>query len=80
MTRDEHGHAEPEGETRPWGPYPVLPTTDPERGALLLRNLGDGTFEDVVAAAGVTNERFDKGWPGATTTTAGPTSTSPTWT
>jgi hypothetical protein len=33
-----------------------MPTTDPERGALLLRNRGDGTFEDVSAAAGLAGQ------------------------
>ncbi len=33
-----------------------MPTTDPERGALLLRNRGDGTFEDVSDAAGLAEQ------------------------
>jgi hypothetical protein len=33
-----------------------MPTTDPERGALLLRNRGDGTFEDVSDAAGLADQ------------------------
>jgi hypothetical protein len=33
-----------------------LPTTDPQRGALLLRNRGDGTFEDVSGAAGLADQ------------------------
>jgi hypothetical protein len=33
-----------------------LPTTDPERGASVLRNRGDGTFEDVSDAAGLTEQ------------------------
>ena len=33
-----------------------MPTTDPERGALLLRNRGDGTFEDVSETAGLTDQ------------------------
>ena len=40
----------PDGEVV-WGPSP----------ARLYRSLGDGTFEDVAAGAGVTNERFCKG-------------------
>jgi hypothetical protein len=32
------------------------PTTDPTRGASLLRNRGDGTFEDTSAAAGLTEQ------------------------
>ena len=33
-----------------------MPTTDPERGALFLRNRGDGTFEDVSDQAGLTDQ------------------------
>ena len=33
-----------------------MPTTDPERGALLLRNRGDGKFEDVSARAGLSDQ------------------------
>ena len=33
-----------------------MPTTDPERGASLLRNRGDGTFEDVSEAAGLADQ------------------------
>ncbi len=33
-----------------------MPTTDPERGALLLRNRGDGRFEDVSDAAGLADQ------------------------
>jgi hypothetical protein len=33
-----------------------MPTTDPERGALLLRNRGDGRFEDVGDAAGLADQ------------------------
>jgi FG-GAP-like repeat/ASPIC and UnbV len=33
-----------------------MPTTDPEHGSLLLRNRGDGTFEDVSAAAGLSGQ------------------------
>jgi hypothetical protein len=33
-----------------------MPTTDPERGALLLRNRGDGSFEDVSIAAGLADQ------------------------
>ncbi len=34
----------------------LMPTTDPGRGALLLRNRGDGTFEDVSAKAGLSGQ------------------------
>jgi hypothetical protein len=33
-----------------------MPTTDPARGALLLHNRGDGSFEDVSAAAGLAGQ------------------------
>jgi hypothetical protein len=33
-----------------------MPTTDPERGALFLRNRGDGRFEDVSDAAGLAEQ------------------------
>ncbi len=33
-----------------------MPTTDPDRGALLLRNRGDGTFEDASAKAGLADQ------------------------
>ncbi len=33
-----------------------MPTTDPERGALLLRNRGDGQFEDISDAAGLADQ------------------------
>ncbi len=33
-----------------------MPTTDPERGALFLRNRGNGSFEDVSDAAGLTEQ------------------------
>jgi hypothetical protein len=33
-----------------------MPTTDPERGALFLRNRGDGTFLDASTAAGLDNQ------------------------
>jgi FG-GAP-like repeat/ASPIC and UnbV len=33
-----------------------MPTTDPVRGALLLRNRGDGTFQDISDAAGLANQ------------------------
>ena len=33
-----------------------MPTTDPERGALFLRNRGDGKFEDVSDKAGLTDQ------------------------
>ncbi|MDR3622159.1 MAG: FG-GAP-like repeat-containing protein [Paludisphaera borealis] len=33
-----------------------MPTTDPERGASLLRNKGDGTFEDVSDSAGLADQ------------------------
>jgi len=33
-----------------------MPTTDPERGALFLRNRGDGTFEDVSDKAGLADQ------------------------
>src|SRR5579883_1326855 len=33
-----------------------MPTTDPERGALLLRNRGDGSFADVGDAAGLADQ------------------------
>jgi len=33
-----------------------MPTTDPERGALFLRNRGDGTFEDVSKKAGLSDQ------------------------
>jgi hypothetical protein len=33
-----------------------MPTTEPERGALLLRNRGDGTFEDISDKAGLTDQ------------------------
>jgi FG-GAP-like repeat/ASPIC and UnbV len=33
-----------------------MPTTDPERGALLLHNRGDGTFLDVSAKAGLADQ------------------------
>ena len=33
-----------------------MPTTDPVRGALLLRNRGDGTFEDVSTKAGLADQ------------------------
>ena len=33
-----------------------MPTTDPERGAMLLRNRGDGTFEDVSDKAGLADQ------------------------
>ncbi len=33
-----------------------MPTTEPERGALLLRNRGDGTFEDVSESARLTDQ------------------------
>jgi hypothetical protein len=34
----------------------LMPTTDPGRGALLLRNRGDGTFEDASASAGLSDQ------------------------
>ena len=34
----------------------LMPTTDPERGALLLRNRGDGTFEDISSRAGLSGQ------------------------
>ena len=44
----------------------------------LFRNQGDGTFIDVAAEVGLDVDGFVKGWLGATsTTTFGPTSTSP---
>jgi tetratricopeptide (TPR) repeat protein len=33
-----------------------MPTTDPERGALFLRNRGDGTFEDISDKAGLADQ------------------------
>jgi FG-GAP-like repeat/ASPIC and UnbV len=33
-----------------------MPTTDPERGALFLRNRGDGTFEHISEKAGLTDQ------------------------
>jgi hypothetical protein len=33
-----------------------MPTTDPERGAVLLRNRGDGTFEDRSESAGLADQ------------------------
>ena len=33
-----------------------MPTTEPERGALLLRNRGDGAFEDISESAGLTDQ------------------------
>jgi hypothetical protein len=33
-----------------------MPTTDPGRGAILLSNRGDGTFEDVSTAAGLSDQ------------------------
>jgi hypothetical protein len=33
-----------------------MPTTDPERGAVFLRNRGDGSFEDVSLAAGLADQ------------------------
>jgi hypothetical protein len=33
-----------------------MPTTDPERGALLLKNRGDGTFIDISDAAGLADQ------------------------
>ena len=33
-----------------------MPTTEPERGALLLRNRGDGAFEDISDSAGLTDQ------------------------
>jgi hypothetical protein len=33
-----------------------MPTTEPERGALFLRNRGDGAFEDISESAGLTDQ------------------------
>jgi len=33
-----------------------MPTTDTERGAMFLRNQGDGTFKDIADAAGLTDQ------------------------
>ena len=38
-----------------------LGVADPRNRCRLYRNKGDGTFEDVAPAAGVTNERYAKG-------------------
>ncbi len=45
----------------PGGTEPPKAPGDPRNRGRLYRNRGDGTFEDVAAAAGVTNERCSKG-------------------
>ena len=47
-----------------------MPTTEPERGALLLHNRGDGTFQDVSEAAGLMTRscRSTPATPTSTTT------------
>ena len=45
--------------TSPASSTPARP--DPRNRGRLYHNRGDGTFEDVAAAAGVTNDRFGKG-------------------
>ena len=64
------------------GPFPPpAPGTARQRGDRLFRNRGDGTFEDVTDRVGprrVPRAATATAWPSATTTTtAGPTSSSP---
>jgi hypothetical protein len=49
------------GEYLPPGGKPSASEHDPHNRCRLYRNRGDGTFVDVAAAAGVTNERCGKG-------------------
>jgi len=48
------------GETGTAPQYPRVPAGDVRNPGALFRNNGDGTFTDVAAAAGVTNDRFCK--------------------
>ena len=58
----------------------ALDGKEPSPHAALFHNNHDGTFTDVAAKAGVTNDRWGlrRRQSATTTTTAGPTSTSPT--
>ena len=59
--------------------FDALSGKDAPPHAALFHNNHDGTFTDVSAKAGVTNDRWGFGWPWlTTTTTAGPISMSPT--